>query len=52
MTCADCHREAPIMVGMLAGRDGKDWWFCSPCYRAGLTPTKTEPAPAPTKGRR
>lgn len=52
MTCADCHKSADIMVGMLPGRDGKDWCFCSPCYRAGLT-TTTDAAPsAPRKARR
>lgn len=36
MTCDDCGkapRHGDIMIRMLPGCDGADWYLCSPCWR-------------------
>lgn len=42
MSCADCGRAAPIMVGMRPGRDRTEWSLCSRCWVEGVK-TDAEP---------
>ena len=38
--CDQCGLSKQVMVPMVPGRDGKEWFLCGPCWIDGVIPMK------------
>ena len=36
--CEQCAEAKAVMVAMVPGRDGQEWWLCAQCWLDGLRP--------------